>query len=60
MESDRESQETYATVGPSASPEADISVVEDHGGPEPYQFKPLASAPIMPKAGALGAEAMQG
>ncbi len=41
------------------SPDEDTSVVEDHGGPEPYQFKPLAPALVMPEAGALGAEAMQ-
>ncbi len=32
-------------------PEADISVVEDHGGPDLYQFQPLAPAPVMPEAG---------
>ncbi len=30
-------------------------MMEDHGGPEP-----LAPAPVMPEAGALRAEAMQG
>ncbi len=41
------------------SPEADISVVGDHSGPEPYHFKPLAPALVMPEARALGAKAVQ-
>ncbi len=44
---------------PPEPPEAGNSVVEDHGGPEPFLFKPLAPAPALPEAGALGAEAMQ-
>ncbi len=40
-------------------PEAGNSVVEDHGGPEPSLFEPLAPAPALPEAGALRAEAMQ-
>lgn len=35
------------------------SVLEDHGGPEPHQFEPLAPDPIMPEAGALWTEAAQ-
>ena len=31
-------------------------MVEDHGGPELYQFETLAPAPVMPEAGALRAE----
>ena len=30
----------------SSPPEADISVVEVQGGPEPYQFESLAPAPL--------------
>ncbi len=64
MESDTELQGTSATEGsfevndfsPSEPPEADISVVEDHGGPEPYQFELLAPATVMLEA---GAEAVQ-
>lgn len=33
-----------------ASSEAAISLVEDHGGPEPYQFELLAPAIVMHKA----------
>lgn len=33
-----------------ASSEAVISLVEDHGGPEPYQFELLAPAIVMHKA----------
>ena len=36
------------------SPKADISGVEEHGGPTLYQFKLLATAPVMPGAGSLG------
>ncbi len=39
--------------------EAGNTVVEDHGGPEPSLFEPLAPAPALPEAGALGAEAVQ-
>ncbi len=35
------------------------SVVEDHGGPEPSLFEPLALAPALPEAGSLGPEAVQ-
>lgn len=35
---------------PPGSLEADINVVEDHGGPKPYQFKPLTRAPVRPRA----------
>lgn len=62
MENDTEGSLEVEGFSPSESPEADISVVEDHGGPESHQFKPLAPAPVhqkveMSKAGALGAEA---
>ncbi len=39
-------------------PEVDISMVEDHGDPEPYQFEPLVPASVLPEAGALRAEAI--
>lgn len=32
------------------SPEVVVSVVVDHSCAEPYQFEPLAIAPVMPKA----------
>ncbi len=59
MESDSESCSTFASersfeaedFSPSESPEAG-SVVEDHGGPEPSLFEPLAPAPAVPEAGA--------
>ncbi len=41
------------------SPEADISVVEDHGGPELYQFELLPPSPERPIARALGAKAVR-
>ncbi len=44
---------------PPESPEAGSSVVEDHGGPKPSLLEPLAPAPALPEAGALGAEAVQ-
>lgn len=34
---------------PQESPEAGISVVEDAGGPERYQFELFSAAAIMPK-----------
>lgn len=34
---------------PQESPEAGISVVEDAGGPEQYQFELFSAAAIMPK-----------
>lgn len=38
-------------VSPSTeSFETDINLVEDHDGPEPYQFKLLASTPVIPTA----------
>ena len=38
------------------SPEAEVSVVEDMGGPESDQFQPLAPAPVIPRIGALEVE----
>ncbi len=43
-------------VFPPESPEEDFSVVEDRGGPKPYQFELLVPAPVMPEG---GAETMQ-
>ena len=43
---------------PPESPEADISMLEDHDGPEPYLFEPLAPALVMPEARALEAQSV--
>lgn len=68
-ESDTELRGTYATEGsfqvedlsPPEFPEVNISVEEDHGGPDPYQFVPLApAAAVMPDTGALSARALSG